>query len=410
MLGSHQAIRPAEALSTAGITSGDYFGTAVAVADINGDEMSDLIVGVSDMFDGRVYILFLNADTTCVSFQKISQPSFTYYFGYSLAILPDMNGDSVIEMAVGAYGDHDGGSSAGAIYIFFLATDGTYNSYQKISDSYGEFTIDLANSDYFGSSVACLGDLNEDGIDDLAVGAYGNDDGSSDAGAVYILFLTNEGNCLSAQKISSESGNFTSTAYSYFGRATAGIGDLNSDMVSDVLVGAPTINKEGMIFVIFLLPSGAVLSHQKIGLNSGGFTAPLSSSDFFGTSCSSSNDINGDGLTDVMAGATGDDDGSENGGSLYVLFLDQYGWTISHQKISDISGDFTAEFWNGNDNGAQFGYACAFAGDMNGDGIADLIASAHATYDGGADENDLGTVYILFISQSFGTWLRPLCI
>lgn len=70
-----------------------------------------------------------------------------------------------------------------------LATDGTVKSYQKISDTQGNFTATLDNSDYFGQSVAALGDVDGHGIPDLAVGANLDDDGSTDRGAVYILFL-----------------------------------------------------------------------------------------------------------------------------------------------------------------------------------------------------------------------------
>ena len=101
----------------------------------------------------------------------------------------DYFGVSVADVAVGANYDDDGGSNRGALYVLFMNDNGEVVSFQKISDTEGSFTATLDNSDYFGYSVAALGDVNGDGLVDLAVGAYYDDDGGSDRGAVYVLFL-----------------------------------------------------------------------------------------------------------------------------------------------------------------------------------------------------------------------------
>ena len=77
-------------------------------------------------------------------------------------------------------------------------------SYQKISDTQGGFAGSLDDGDYFGSSMASIGDLNGDSVADLAVGAYADDDGGSDRGAVYVLFMNTDGTVMSScQKASS---------------------------------------------------------------------------------------------------------------------------------------------------------------------------------------------------------------
>ena len=81
-------------------------------------------------------------------------------------------------------------------------TDGTVKSFQKISDTAGNFTATLDNEDRFGPSVAALGDLDGDTVTDLAVGAYYDDDGGLDRGAVYVLFMNTNGTVKSHQKIS----------------------------------------------------------------------------------------------------------------------------------------------------------------------------------------------------------------
>ncbi|MCH8881312.1 MAG: FG-GAP repeat protein, partial [Planctomycetes bacterium] len=99
------------------------------------------------------------------------------------------------------------------------AQPGTVLSHQKISDTQGGFMGDLEDDDLFGFSLASLGDLDGDGVGDIAVGALRDDDGGPDRGAVWVLFLNTDGTVKSEQKISSTDGGFTGMldAVDYFG-------------------------------------------------------------------------------------------------------------------------------------------------------------------------------------------------
>ncbi|MCH8149989.1 MAG: FG-GAP repeat protein, partial [Planctomycetes bacterium] len=128
-----------------------------------------------------------------LSYQKISDTQGGFNgtlddddrFGTSVASLGDLDGDGVGDLAVGATGDDDGGSFRGAVWVLFLNTDGTVKSHQKISDTQGGFTGTLDDVDFFGFSVASLGDLDGDGVGDLAVGSFGV--------AMWVLFLNTDG-------------------------------------------------------------------------------------------------------------------------------------------------------------------------------------------------------------------------
>ena len=203
---------------------------------------------------------------TVLSHQKISdtEGGFTGILddddrlGYSVALLGDLDGDGVADLAVGAARDDDGGTERGAVWVLFLNPDGTVKSHQKISDIEGGFTGILDDADNFGISVAWLGDLDGDGVGDLAVGAQGNDDGGFNHGAVWVLFLNTDGTVKSHQKISDTESGFTGILDDgdLFGRSAAWLGDLDGDGVGDLAVGARLDDdggkNRGAVWVLFL--------------------------------------------------------------------------------------------------------------------------------------------------------------
>ena len=183
-------------------------------SDDDGDGVADLAVGAIDYdggsYRGAVYILFLNADGSVRAETKISSTQggltgplgYADYFGASVASLGDLDGDGVPDLAVGASHDDDGGSYRGAVYILFLNADGSVKAETKISNTQGGLTGRLDDVDLFGISVASLGDLDGDGVADLVVGAERDDDGGTDVGAVYILFLNADGTVKDEMKLS----------------------------------------------------------------------------------------------------------------------------------------------------------------------------------------------------------------
>jgi len=169
-------------------------------------------------------------------------------FGYSVAGLGDLDSDGVGDLATGAFLDDDGGASNGAVYVVFLATDGSAKNAQKLSILHGNLGTfyTLGNGDLSGYSVEVLGDISGDGVTDLAGGAVYDDDGNANAGAVYILFLDTSGIVNGAKKLSIQYGNF-GTFYSLiaddrFGSSIAALGDVDGDGIIDfgLLVTKPS--------------------------------------------------------------------------------------------------------------------------------------------------------------------------
>ena len=231
---------------------------------------------------------------------------------------------------------------------------GTVLSHQKISATEGGFGSGLDERDLFGFSIGSLGDLDGDGVGDLAVGAPNDDDGGTTqfdgGGAVWVLFLNEDGTVKSHQKISATQGGFNGTldAGDFFGSSVASLDDLDRDGVTDLAVGAyfdddggptGTVDERGAVWVLFLNADGTVKSQQKISDTEGGFTGTLDDSDAFGFSVASLGDLDGDGVGDLAVGAPRDDDGfAHDRGAVWILFLTADGTVKAEQKISDTEG------------------------------------------------------------------------
>ena len=319
----------------------DQFGSAVAeLGDLNGDGILDIAVGAPLDDDGgtdrgAVWILFLNVDGTVQFTQKISDSEGFFnsfledndQFGTAIANIGDLNNDLLPEIAVGAIGDDEGGTDRGAVWILSLAANGTVNNVQKVSDTSGDFIGTLQDGDFFGSSIAGIGDLDADGIEDVAVGAIGDDEGGVDRGAVWVLFMNIDNTVRFEQKISESNGNFNGglNDNDHFGSSVAGIGDYNGDGIIDIAVGAAQDNdggsNRGAVWVMFMESDGEIISKTKISSTSGDFTGTLTDGDLFGIALANIGDLNLDGIIDIAAGAKLDDDGGIDRGALWTLFM-----------------------------------------------------------------------------------------
>ena len=327
-------------------------------------------------------------------------------FGSALAGLGDVDGDGMPDLAVGAPYDDDGGalpnSNVGAVWILLRNADGSVLESVKISASEGGWLPSLNDGDGFGSALAALGDLDGDGVPDLAVGAPGDDDGGgnpqADLGAVYVLFLNADGTVKSSRKISQATGDLGSglSVGDGFGSALAAPGDMGADGLTELVVGVPfddaAGDDAGALWVLDLAADGSVDASSRIDGQLPALSG-LAAGDWFGWSVTGVGDLDHDGDLDLAVGAIGDDDGGatslSNRGAVWILFLDPIGGVDQVAKLSDTQGG--TDFGLGNTD--YFGSSVAWLG-----GLANRLAVGARFDDDGALNS--GAVYLLSLSPT----------
>jgi len=160
-------------------------------------------------------------------------------FGSGLSVY-DLNGDGNTDILCGAPGDDDQNEDYGAAYVLYRNGSKEITSIQKYSREEGDFGGFMNAQDDFGISVRGIGDLDENGYNDLAIGAPGDDDGGLDIGAVWILFMRPDGTVKNEKKINRLEGNFDGDInfQDNFGKRIATVGDLNGDGTIDIVSGS----------------------------------------------------------------------------------------------------------------------------------------------------------------------------
>jgi hypothetical protein len=395
----------------------DRSGASVSNAgDVNGDGLDDLIVGarnagLNDKKEiGKSYIIFGKIDSTAINLSAIASGTGGFvingenamdYSGWSVSTAGDVNGDDLDDLIVSAYGaDPSGKESAGKSYVIFGKTDNTAINLSAIGT--GGFVINGENAgDKSGYSASNAGDVNGDGLDDLIIGASKADpNGRTDAGKSYIVFGKTDNTAINLSAIANGTGGFVINServwINWNTILVSNAGDVNGDGLDDLIIGAKSASPNnkahaGKSYVIFGKTDNTAIDLSAIG-TAGFVINGEKSGDWSGVSISTAGDVNGDGLDDLIVGADQVDlNGKLNIGKSYVVFGKTDNTEINLSAIVSGTGGFVI---NGENAYDYSGYSVSTAGDVNGDGLDDLIVGAY-----NADPNNqrgAGKSYVIF--------------
>lgn len=375
-------------ISTPTSVAGARFGESVAgLGDVNGDGVGDLIIGAP----GADRVFMLSGATLAVLRTMVDPNGTGNLFGHTVANAGDVNGDGVDDIAVGAPGPVPGPLPLPCALPPCPPPDPAFGRAFIFSGSNGALIHTLIPSDEFagfGVSVASLGDVNGDGVPDVAVGMVPTGSPSS-IGRVY-AFSGSNGAVL--WEVDEPGGK----QFPSFGERLASIGDLNGDGRRDLLVSAPfhDVNPDPNVFVlagrVYLVSgvTGAILRTHA--------DPTPADQDLFGSGIAAVGDQNGDGFEDYAIGEAGKGivhlingkTGASAGTISAPAGVASFGFTIA--EVGDQNGDGHADFWVGAPDSGRI-YLLSWSGAT----LASVVDSGPATTDGGfgwslAATHDLG--------------------
>ncbi len=328
-------------LTMFGEGSGNKFGSSHSLSgDVNNDGIKDVVIGAQSYNDltGRAYVYFGGTDINNDADLVLQADENDSRFGISVSASGDINGDSIHDIAVGAYMHN---RYSGKVYVYYGGSN---------IDSIADIILPCINKQSnFGLDVSIDADLNNDGINDIVVGAPGR---RSVEGRTYIYFGRSELDTIPDIILSGEKEDDS------FGENVSYAGDLNNDGYDDLIVGAKGKYSRviGRVYAYFGGSEMDSIADVILQADAKG--------NYFGSSISNTGDLNNDGYDDIIVGEY------MHNGNQGRAFI--YLGNNEMDSIADIT-------FYGKDYGSNFGQIVSSVGDINNDNFDDIAIHSDGT-------------------------------
>ena len=382
----------------------------VITADMNNDGYTDYIFVdyYYQGFTGITYVVFgksggftsASIDVSSLTSPdaiRIYGPASYTFTGNTASYAGDFNGDGKDDIALGRYSTNN--QNGQGVYIIFGKTSMTDIYLSTLTSTQGILISDY-RSNSFADSIDYAGDVNGDGIDDLIVGAPTDSRKCSSCGSAYVFYGKSSG--LSSFTLTDSWPTSSSAGFivfggqqgAIFGKTVSRAGDVNGDNIADFMIGVPCASpssrsQAGTVYVIY----GRSGSRASIDLSTTSLTTGqgfkilgATAGDYLGNSISYAGDINADGKDDVIVLASG----ANNLGVAYVIY-GKSGGISDIDLLTDLTTSKGFKITNTGNVAPLNKVACA--GDLNMDGVGDIIVTAQDSY---GSRSNAGSLYIVY--------------
>lgn len=377
------------------------------IGDINNDFIDDSIVGYISS-EGKYD--FLLGDDPNDSKPKPKEISFRseLLLGISVAGIGDVNGNGWNDILLGAPNVQPSG-------VAYFVDGKTVNNLENSNDTpwieahYGARFEGYSDESDTGWSVAGAGDFNGDGLNDMVIAAPAEDfSGEPNSGVIYVVYGDHFQICgqLELERLDGSNGFILTgeNAYDFAGWSVAGAGDVNGDGYDDIIIGAPYADfngtNSGAVYIVYggtNPPNGkAFESLGNLGTR-GRRINGQASYDYFGWAVDGGQDVNNDGIDDIIIGAyLADNFPKNNVGKAYLIYGQSGGITATPGSLNGSNGTVIC----GLDENDYLGFDVALVENFNSDPYADVLIGAPGAYPYG--DKFLGESYLIFGATTVG--------